>query len=103
MWETVDISVHQPYEDVQYNVSGPHVKYFRAQSSEKYKLNNVGPASQMLAQHYFTTGPMYRVIRLVPFRGIKRQCTRMAVRANTAQSPNSASMLGQHRICFDRH
>ena len=55
--------------------------------------NNVGPASQTVAQHYFTIGPMYRFIREVAFRGIKRP--RMAVRANTGQSPNSVSMLGQ--------
>ena len=34
--------------------------------------NNVGPASQTVAQHYFTIGPMYRVIGVVAFRGIKR-------------------------------
>ena len=34
--------------------------------------NNVGPASQTVAKHYFTIGPMYRVIRIVAFRGIKR-------------------------------
>ena len=60
--------------------------------------NNVGPASQTVIQHYFTTGLMYRVVRVVAFRGIKRQCTRMAVIANTGQSPNSVSMLGQLRI-----
>ena len=35
-------------------------------------LNNVGPASQTVAQHNFTTGPMYCVIRVVAFRGTKR-------------------------------
>ena len=55
--------------------------------------NNVGPASQTVAQHYFTVVPMYRVIRLVDFRGIKRHP--YAVRTNTGQSPNSVSMLGQ--------
>ena len=35
--------------------------------------NNVGLASQTVAQHYFTIGLMYRVIRVVAFRGIKRQ------------------------------
>ena len=57
-----------------------------------------GPAPQTVAQHYFTIGPMYRVIRVVAFRGIKRQCTRMAVTANMGQSPNSVLMLGQRRL-----
>ena len=60
--------------------------------------NNVGPASQTVAHHYFAIGPMYCVIQVVAFRRIKRLCTRMAVRANTGQSPNSVSMLGQRRI-----
>ena len=34
--------------------------------------NNVGPGSRTVAQHYFSIGPMYRVIRVVAFRGIKR-------------------------------
>ena len=33
--------------------------------------NNVGPASQTVAQHCFTIGPMYRVIQVVAF-GIMR-------------------------------
>ena len=60
--------------------------------------NNVGPASRKVAQHYFTIGPMYRVIPVEAFRVIKRQCIRMAVRASTGQSPNSVSKLGQRRI-----
>ena len=51
------------------------------EKNDKYKYKyclkgfgwyNVGPASQTVAQHYFTIGPMYRVIRVVAFRGIKR-------------------------------
>ena len=34
--------------------------------------NNVGPASQSVAQHYFTIGPMYRAVRIVAFWDIKR-------------------------------
>ena len=34
--------------------------------------NNVGPASQPVAPHYFTIRPMYRVIRVVAFRGMRR-------------------------------
>ena len=63
-----------------------------------FGCNDVGPASQTVAQHYFTIGPMYHVIRVVAFWGIKRQCTRIAVRAHPGQSPNSVSMLGQRRI-----
>ena len=63
------------YEHVQYNVSGPYVKYFCVKKvfRKKYILrlyswlrafgwNNVGPASQMVAQHYFTIRPMYIVL-----------------------------------------
>ena len=53
---------------------------------------------QTVAQYYFKIGPINRVIRVVAFRGIKRQCTRMPVRANTGQSPKSVPMLGQRRI-----
>ena len=89
--------------------------------------NNVGPSSQTVAQHYFTIGSMYHVypssgiFRHTPSKHkTLRQCcfnvgpilkqhwrnvscllgsvTRMAVRANTGQSPNSVSMLGQRRI-----
>ena len=31
----------------------------------------VGPESQTVTQHYFTIGAMYRVIRVVAFRGTK--------------------------------
>ena len=55
--------------------------------------DNVGPALQTVAQLYFTIGPTNRVIRVVAFR-----VTRMAVRANTEQSLNSVSMLGQRQI-----
>ena len=51
-----------------------------------------------MTPHYFTIVSMYCVIRVVTFRGIKRQCTGMAVRTNTGQSPNSVSMVGQRRI-----
>ena len=63
-----------------------------------FSWNNFGPALETVAQHYYAIEPMYRVIRVGAFRGIKRQYTRMAVRANTVQSPNSVSMLGQRRI-----
>ena len=79
MWETVHISVHHdsPYEHVQYNVSGPLLKTFVFNKCLEKKLftiicvvkslkgfgwNNVSPASQTVAQHYISIGPMYRVI-----------------------------------------
>ena len=40
-------------------------------SLKGFDRSNVGPASKTVAQHYFTIGPMYRVIRVVAFRGIK--------------------------------
>ena len=69
---------------------------FVVESLKSFGWNNVGLASQTVAQHYFTIVPMYRVIWVVVFRGIKRH--RMAVRANMGQSPNSVSMLGQRQI-----
>ena len=36
-------------------------------SLKGFAWNNVGPASQTVARHYFTIGPMYRVIRVVAF------------------------------------
>ena len=48
---------------------------FVVKSLKGFGWNNVGPASQTVAQHYFTIVPMYRVIRVVAFRGIKRQGT----------------------------
>ena len=45
---------------------------FMAKSLKGFGWNNVGTASQTVTQHYFTIGPMYRVIRVVAFRGTKR-------------------------------
>ena len=45
---------------------------FVVKSLKGFRWHNVGPASQMVAQHYFTIGPMHRVIQVVAFRGIKR-------------------------------
>ena len=36
---------------------------FVVKSLKGFGWNNVGPASQTVAQHYFTIGPMYCVIR----------------------------------------
>ena len=61
-----------------------------------FDWNNVRPASKTVAQHYFTIGPMYSVIRVVAFRGIKRHP--YGCQSKHGQSPNSVSMLGQRRI-----
>ena len=49
---------------------------FVVKSLNGFGWNNVGPASQKVAQRYFTIGPMYRVIRVVAFfwggGGVKR-------------------------------
>ena len=45
---------------------------FVVKSLKGFDWNNVGPASQTLAQHYFTIRPMYRVIRVNASRRIKR-------------------------------
>ena len=44
---------------------------FVVKSLKGFGWNNVGPASQTVTQHYFTIGPMYCVIRVGVFRGIK--------------------------------
>ena len=36
MWETAHIYVHQPYEHVQYNASGPWVKSLTSVHRKKY-------------------------------------------------------------------
>ena len=45
---------------------------FMVKSLKGFSWNNVGPASQTEAQHNFSTGSMYRVIRVVAFRGMER-------------------------------
>ena len=42
---------------------------FVVKSLKGFGWDNVGPASQTVAQYYFTIGPMYRVIRVVVFCG----------------------------------
>ena len=44
---------------------------FVAKSLKGFGWNIVGPALQTMAQHYFIIDPMYRVIRIVAFRGSK--------------------------------
>ena len=42
-------------------------RLIRAMSLKGFGWNNIGQASQTVAQHYFTIGPMYRVIKVVDF------------------------------------
>ena len=45
---------------------------FVVKSLKGFGWNNVGPALQTVAQHYFTIEPMFRVILVVAYRGINR-------------------------------
>ena len=73
-------------------------------SSKKYSwfkakgvfLNIVGPTSQTVAQYYFTIGPMYRVMWVVAFRGMRRQP--YGSRSKRGTITQFFSMLGQRRI-----
>ena len=58
--------------------------------------NNVGPASQTVTPPYFTIRPMYRVIGVVAFRGIKRHP--YGSQSKHWTTPNSVSMVVQRRI-----
>ena len=69
---------------------------FVAKSLKGFGWNNVGPALQTMAQHYFIIDPMYRVIRIVAFR--VRKCHPYGSQSKQGQSPNSVSMLGQRGI-----
>ena len=69
---------------------------FVAISLKRVDWNNVGPASQTVAQHYLIIDPMYRVIRVVAFQGGK--CHPYGNQSSQGQSLNSVSMLGQRRI-----
>ena len=78
-----------PYEHVQYSVPRFSTFVFEkslVKSLRGFGWNNVGPTSQTVAQHYFSIGVMYRVIRVVAFRGDK-------------MSP--VWQLEQTKICFN--
>ena len=50
----------------------------------------------MVSQHYISIGPMYCVMWVVDFLSTRGESvTCIAVQANTRQSPNAVSMLGQ--------
>ena len=55
---------------------------FVVKSLKGFGWNNVGPASQMVAQHYLTIGPMYRVIWVVAYLATgDESVTRIAIAA----------------------
>ena len=56
---------------------------FVVKSLNGFGWNNVGQASQTVAKHDFRIRPMYRVIRVVAFRGIERRS--YVSQANTGQ------------------
>ena len=58
--------------------------------------NNVGQASQTVAQHYISIGSIYRVIWCFWLRDFKGH-QHNAASENTVQSPNAVSMTGQRR------
>ena len=80
-----------------------HMKHFKSftiifvvKSLTGVDWNNVGPASQTVAQHYISIGPMYRVVWCFWRRDGKRHPHNAAVK-NTVQSPKAVSMTGQRR------
>ena len=68
---------------------------FVAKSLQSFGWNNVGPASQTVAQHYFIIDPMYRIIRVVAYR--RRKCHPYGSQSKHG-ALNSVSMLGQRQI-----
>ena len=67
---------------------------FVVKSSKGFGWNNVGPASQTVAQHYISIGSMYRVFSGA---GILKITSIMQQSGKTVQSPNAVSMTGQPR------
>ena len=59
--------------------------------------NSVGPASQTVAQHYISIGPMYCVIWCFWRRDGEFNPITVQQSDNTVQSPNAVSMSGQRR------
>ena len=73
---------------------------FMFKSLKGFGWNNGGPASQAVAQHCISIGPMYHVIWVVVFLATgggkchpHDNCARRP--ANTGRSPNPVSKLGQ--------
>ena len=74
---------------------------FVVKSLKGFGRNNVGPASQTVTQHYFTVGLMYRVIRVVAFRGIKRHPSGSQSRTGTITQ--FCFNVGPASLLIDRH
>ena len=74
--------------------------YLRLYSSlgpKGVRLEYVSPASQTVAQHYISIGPMYRVIWVVAFLATGGAKRHPAVQANTGKSPTAVLIPGQCR------
>ena len=70
---------------------------FVVKSSKGFGWNNVGPASQTVAQHYISIGSMYRVIVFFSGAGILKITSIMQQSEKTVQSPKAVSMTGQRQ------
>ena len=68
-------------------------------SLEGFGWNNVGLASQTVAQHGISIGPMYRVIWVEAYLAtvVEKRHPHRNAPANSRQSPIAVSMLGQHQ------
>ena len=113
MWETFDIYVHQP----NVNMSNTTFQVLRlrnfvfdkcseiiiftiifvVKSLKCFGWYNVGPASQTVAQHYISIGPMYRVIWCFWHRAFKghQHNAVLSQKRRIVQSPNAVSMTVQ--------
>ena len=74
---------------------------FVAKSLKGFGWNNVGPALQTVAQHYFTIGPMYGIIRVVAFRKIK--CHPYGSQSKHGAITQICSNVGTASSTIDRH
>ena len=69
-------------------------RLYLEKSFQGFGQYNVDPASQTVAQHYISTGLIYRVIWCFWLRDGKGHQHNEAV-SNTVQSPNTVSMTGR--------
>ena len=66
-------------------------------SLKGFGWNNVGPASQTVAQHYISIGQMYVLSGVSGAGMVSVTRIKMQQSENMAQSPNVVSMTGQRR------
>ena len=104
IWSGISV---KSYRYVTENISYTFEVPFRRQTSESLKgfdWNNDGPASQTVAQHYISIGPMYCVIWCFWRQDVKRHpiVTCMQKSENTYNHPRlfqsraSVKTVGQH-------